>query len=65
MTSVNPALMAEFLTIRMTSGIEKEIDDPDKDIIDFIIIHGDIIVIALDSGSVVGVEATIELGEEI
>ena len=65
MTSVNPALMAEFLTIRMTSGIEKEIDNPDKDIIDFIIIHGDIIVIALDSGSVVGVEATIELGEEI
>lgn len=65
MTSVNAALMAEFLTVRMTSGIEKKIDNPDKDIIDFIIIHGDIIVIALDSGSVVGVEATIEFGEEI
>ena len=65
MTSVNPLLMGEILTVRMTAGIEKKIDNPDKELIDFIIIHGDIIVIALETGSVVTVEATIEYGEEI
>lgn len=65
MTSVNLSLMDDFLTIDMPANVLRDLNNPDKDIIDFIIVHGDVIVIALDTGSAVNVTATIEYGEEI
>ena len=65
MTSVDPAKMAEFLTIPLAANQFKELENPDKDIIDFIIIHGDIIVLDIIEGNNIEVDATIEYGEEI
>ena len=65
MTSVDPAKMSDFLTIPLAASQFKELENPDKDIIDFIIIHGDIIVLAIIEGNNIEVDATIEYGEEI
>ena len=65
MTSVDPAKMSDFLTIPLASSQFKELENPDKDIIDFIIIHGDIIVLSIIEGTNIEVDATIEYGEEI
>ena len=65
MTSVDPTKMEEFLTIPLAANQFKELENPDKDIIDFIIIHGDIIVLDIIEGNNIEVDATIEYGEEI
>ena len=65
MTSVDPAKMLEFLTVPLAASQFKELNNPDKEIIDFIIIHGDIIVLAIIEGNNIEIDASIEYGEEI
>ena len=63
-TSVDVNKMQRFTTIKLQALGTDRIDNPNSDIIDFYLIHGDILVV-VGTGTNSAVEAIIEWGEEI
>lgn len=64
MLLVNTGLMEEFATFKLQTLQTLYLDSPDKDRIEISVTHGDYIVLVCDTGVIVQVDATIELGEE-
>jgi len=64
-TSADITKMQEFSTFRVAANLPLIKDNPSKDLIDFVGIHGDIIVIVITSGNNINADAGVEWGIEI
>lgn len=65
MTSVNTALMDDVYPFVLEANVRNSVENPDLVHIDFVIVHGDHLVLTLENGATVQVRAVLEIGEEI
>lgn len=65
MTSVDIAKMNEFSSFKIAAGSFVERENPNPEIIDFYLVHGDYLVLVADTAATAEIDATIEWGEEI
>lgn len=65
MTSVNTALMDDVYAFLLEANVRQSVENPDLIHIDFVVVHGDHLVLTLESGSTVEVSSVIEIGEEV
>jgi hypothetical protein len=64
-TSVNTALMDDVFPFVLQANVRQSVENPDLLHVDFILVHGDYLVLTIENGVTVEVSAVIEIGEEI
>ena len=62
--SVDITKMSKFLPIKGVAGVHAMINNPEPDVIDFYIVHGEYLVLT-GTGASVSIEVVVEFGEEI